>query len=190
MQAHDLVARFSVAANSDEPMAAARVVLEELRDDLDGVADALSYLTGTGGNAQQAFFRSSNLSLLKVSFPNGRRTPPHDHGTWASILVLSGQEKNTLYRRDGETGLKRASEVVLERGSILPMRAEAVHVAECIGDQPAVGLHVYGANVMGTERYMWDPDTLERHPLDWAVYEGFAQRASKAAGAPLATGHS
>lgn len=185
MHAHDLVARFASAVNGDDPMAAARAVLEELKDDLDGVADALSYLTGTGGNCAQAFFRSPTLSLLKVSFPNGRRTPPHDHGTWASILVLSGKEKNTLYRRDGQSGLKRASEVILERGSILPMRAEAVHVAECIGDEPAIGLHVYGANVLDTTRYMWDPDTLQRQTLDWTKYEALAQRASKAASAPL-----
>lgn len=188
MQAHDLVARFATAASSDDSMAAVRAVLEELKEDLDGVANALSYLTGTGGNAAQAFFRSPTLSLLKVSFPNGRRTPPHDHGTWAYILVLSGKEKNTLYRRVGETGLRRVSEVVLERGSILPMRAEAVHVAECLGDEPAIGLHVYGANVMGVTRYMWDPETLERQPLDWALYEPLAQKASKAAGAPLCEG--
>jgi len=186
MQAHDLVARFAVAASSDDPMAAARTVLEELKDDLDAVADALSYLSGTGGNAAQAFFRSPTLSLLKVSFPNGRRTPPHDHGTWATILVLSGKEKNTLYRREGATGLRRAGEVILERGSILPMRAEAVHVAECLGDEPAIGLHVYGANVLGSTRYMWDPQTLERQPLDWSVYESLAQKASQADSAPLA----
>ena len=60
-----------------------------------------------------------------------------------------------------------------------------LHVAECIGDEPAIGLHVYGANVLGgTERYMWDPQTLEREPLDWSRYEGLARKASAAASAP------
>lgn len=185
MQTHELVARFAAAAAQTDPMAAAREVMEELKQDLDGVADALSYLSGTGGNAHQAFYRAANLSLLKVSFPAGRRTPPHDHGTWAMILVLSGNEKNTLYRRDGDSGLKRVSEVTLERGSVLPMLGEAVHVAECVGDEPAIGLHVYGANVLGgTERFMWDPETLERHPLDWSKYEGLAQKAMRADSAP------
>lgn len=185
MDSAALVAKFAGAAASSDPMNAARGVLEELKSDLGGVAKALDYLTGTGGNAHQAFFRSSNLSLLKVSFPNGRRTPPHNHGTWAAILVLSGVEKNTLYRRGDDGSLKRVSEITLEPGSILPMRAEAVHVAECIGDEPAIGLHVYGANVLGVARNMWDPDTLEEHVLDWGKYEGFAQRASAASGAPL-----
>ena len=185
MHAASLVARFAEAADSNDPMNAAKAVLEDLSSKRDAVADALAYLSGTGGNANQAFYRSPNLSLLKVSFPNGRRTPPHNHGTWAAILVLSGKEKNTLYLPEGG-GLRRVSEVELEPGSILPMRAEAVHVAECIGDEPAIGLHVYGANVLGVERQMWDPDTLEAHPLDWSKYEGFAQRASSASCAPLA----
>ena len=159
--------------------------MEDLTQSLDSVAEALSYLSGTGGNAYQAFYRAPDLSLLKVSFPAGRRTPPHDHGTWAMILVLSGKEKNTLYRPDAQGRLTRVSEVVLERGSVLPMRADVVHVAECLGNEAAVGLHVYGANVLGgTTRYMWDPDTLERQPLDWVKYEGLAKRASAAASAP------
>ncbi len=185
MEPVDLVTKLSPAAGSADPMNAVRDVVEGFKSNLDAVAGALSYLTGTGGNAAQAFYRSANLSLLKVSFPNGRRTPPHNHGTWAVILVLSGAEKNTLYLREPDGSLRRASEVTLGAGDILPMRAEAVHVAECMGDEPAIGLHVYGANVLGVERSMWDPDTLVEQPLDWTQYEGLAQRASKAAGAPL-----
>ncbi len=185
MQSHDLVAMFARAVRQTDGMQAAREVMEELARDPGAVEQALSYLTGTGGNALQAFYRAPDLSLLKVSFPSGRRTPPHNHGTWAMILVLSGAEKNTLYRRDDDGSLRMASEIMLERGSVLPMRADTVHVAECIGDEPAVGLHVYGANVLGTNRQMWDPDTLDEHALDWSKYEGFAQRASAASAAPL-----
>ena len=186
MHASQLVASFSNAAQSADPMGAAKTVMEGLASDIDAVRTALDYLPGTGGNARQAFFRAPELSLLKVSFPNGRRTPPHNHGTWALILVLCGREKNTLYRRDDSGRLKRVSEVILEPGAILPMRAEAVHVAEGLGSEPALGLHVYGADVLGVSRSMWDPESLEEHPLDWSKYEGFAQRATAAEHAPLA----
>lgn len=169
---------------SNDPMAHARGILEGLRPDLDALADALAYIPGTGGNARQIFYRSPDLSLLKVSFPAGRRTPPHDHGTWATILVLSGVEKNTLYRPIADGALRRAGEVVLDRGSILPMRAESVHVAECVGDAPAIGLHVYGGDILGLARRMWDPETLESHPLDWGHYEVLARKASRAPCAP------
>ena len=65
------------------------------------------------------------------------------------------------------------------------MAADAVHVAECTSDEPASGLHVYGGNVLGGEREMWDPDTLEGQPLAWSKYEDLAQRATAADKAPL-----
>ena len=183
MKVHELVARFADAAEAMDAMSAARQVLESLKGDLAAVEKALAYISGVGGNARQVFYRSTNLTLLKVCFPSGRRTPPHDHGTWATILLLSGEEKNTLYRRENGT-LRKASEVTLTRGAILPMRGETAHVAECIGSAPAVGLHVYGGDILELPRRMWNPETLEEHPLDWTQYETFARMASKAASAP------
>lgn len=188
MNVADLVSRFSTAVAEVEgeyAHKAAVAVMNELKGDLDGVAGALSYLTGSGGNALQAFYRAPNLSLLKVRFPDGRRTPPHDHGTWASILVLSGSERNSLYTRNPDGSLSYQRSVDLGRGSVIFMPADAVHVAECTSDEPAIGLHVYGGNVLGLERHMWDPDTLAEQPLDWSQYEGLAQRASAADRAPL-----
>jgi predicted metal-dependent enzyme (double-stranded beta helix superfamily) len=75
--------------------------------------------------------------------------------------------------------------VDLEAGSVVFMPADAVHVAECTSDDPAIGLHVYGGNVLGLERSMWDPDTLKEQSLDWSKYEDLARRASSASGAPL-----
>lgn len=185
MKVHELVARFAAAAESGDSMDAARAVLESMKKDLAAIEQALGYISGVGGNARQVFYRSPNLTLLKVCFPSGRRTPPHDHGTWAQILLLSGEEKNTLYRRENGT-LRKASEVTLARGSILPMRAETAHVAECVGSAPAIGLHVYGGDILALERRMWDPQTLAEHPLDWTLYEQFARVASAARSAPLA----
>ena len=165
-------------------MSAVREELESLRGDIDALDRALRFVSGTGGNPRQVFYRSPSLTLLKVCFPSGRRTPPHDHGAWATILLFSGVEKNTLYRTDNGK-LRRASEVTLTRGSILPMLADTAHVAECLGNEPAIGLHVYGGDILELPRRMWHPETLEAHPLDSALYESFAQAASKAASAPL-----
>ena len=183
MQVHELVARCAAAARGDDSMDAVREVMEGLRGDLGAVDRALEFIPGIGGNARQVFYRSPDLTMLKVCFPCGRRTPPHDHGTWAVILVLSGQEKNTLYRR-ADDRLRTASEVTLERGAILPMRAETAHVAECVGDEPALGLHVYGGDILELPRRMWDPETLEEHEFEDALYETFARTASNAQGAP------
>ncbi len=183
MQVHELVARCAAAARGNDSMDAVREVMEDLRGDLGALDRALEFIPGVGGNARQVFYRSPDLTMLKVCFPCGRRTPPHDHGTWAVILVLSGQEKNTLYRR-AEEGLRTASEVILERGAILPMRADTAHVAECVGDEPALGLHVYGGDILELPRRMWDPETLDEHVYEPSVYEAFAQAASMAQRAP------
>ena len=185
MKVHDLVARCASAAESSDPMAALRSVVEDLREHVSEIERALSYVSGVGGNARQVFYRAPNLTLLKVCFPSGRRTPPHDHGTWATILLLSGEEKNTLYRRE-DRGLRRAGEATLARGSVLTIRADTVHVAECLSDTPAVGLHVYGGDIFELPRRMWNPESLEEHALDWQVYERFAGVASRAASAPAA----
>jgi predicted metal-dependent enzyme (double-stranded beta helix superfamily) len=184
MQVHDLVALLTKAADSSDPAASVQEALETLKGDLPGLAAMLDYIPGTGGNTRQAFYRSPTLSLLKVSFPNSRRTPPHNHGTWATILLMDGQEKNTIYRKDASGALVRDREITLEPGALLHMPANCAHVAECIGNKPALGLHVYGANVLGVERQMWDPETLEEQALDWTKYEPLAQRASAMASAP------
>jgi predicted metal-dependent enzyme (double-stranded beta helix superfamily) len=183
MKVHELVARFAKAGESENPMNAAREALETLRGNIGEIEQALRFVSGTGGNARQVFYRSPAITLLKVCFPAGRRTPPHDHGAWATIFLLSGEEKNTLYRNENGK-LRKSSEVTLTRGAILPMLADTAHVAECIGTAPAIGLHVYGGDILDLPRCMWNPDTLEVHALDWALYEKFAQAASKAANAP------
>lgn len=183
MKPHDLVASFATAVSGTEPMSAARAALEELKGKIAEVDEALRYISGVGGNARQVFYRSPDLTLLKVCFPAGRRTPPHDHGTWATILLLSGEEKNTLYRVD-DGRLRKASEVTIKPGSILGMRADTAHVVECVGNAPTIGLHVYGGDIFELPRRMWHPQTLEEHRLDWTLYEAFARIASEAHAAP------
>jgi len=136
MKVHELVTRCARAGESADPMNSVREVLESLRSNLADIEGTLQHIPGTGGNARQIFYRAPELVMLKVCFPNGRRTPPHDHGTWAAILLLSGEEKNTLYRRESGA-LRKAGHVTLARGSILTMRPDTVHVAECVGDAPA-----------------------------------------------------
>lgn len=185
MKVHELVGFFAKAADSANALTAVREVLDGMKNELASIEQALGYISGIGGNARQVFYRSPQLTLLKVCFPNGRRTPPHDHGAWAQILLLSGEEKNTLYRcEDGR--LRRVSDVTLTRGAVLPMLAETVHVAECLGDVPAIGLHVYGGDILDLPRRMWNPQTLEEHALDWGLYENFARMASSATSAPMA----
>jgi predicted metal-dependent enzyme (double-stranded beta helix superfamily) len=183
MKIHELVTKCANAGESSDPMGAIKQILEGLQPVIGEVARMLGFIPGVGGNARQVFYRSPQITMLKVCFPNGRRTAPHDHGTWASILLLSGEEKNTLYRRENGA-LRKAGEKTLTPGAVLSMRADTVHVAECIGAAPAIGLHVYGGDILELPRRMWNPDTLEEHALDWGLYETFCRIASGASSAP------
>lgn len=186
MKVHELVARCADAAESKDPMNSVKKVLEELGPDLAQIERALSYISGVGGNARQVFFRSPRLFMLKARFPAGRRTPPHNHGTWATILLLSGKEKNTLYLRDAKKkgGLRRAGEKTLAPGDILAMRPDTMHVVECLGDEDTTGLHVYGGDILTLPRQMWHPKTLREQPLDFAKYDSLARVAAKMPAAP------
>ncbi len=187
MKVNELVDRCAEAAEAKDPMTAVKKVLEGLRDKLAEIERALAFISGVGGNARQMFFRSEKLFMLKARFPAGRRTPPHNHGTWATILLLSGKEKNTLYLRDKEAkgGLRRAGEKTLAPGDVLTMRPDTMHVVECLGDEDTTGLHVYGGDILTLSRQMWHPKTLKEEPLDFKKYDSLARVASRQAGAPL-----
>jgi hypothetical protein len=47
-----------------------------------------------------------------------RLTPPHIHGTWAAILVLSGSERNSVYKRNDDGSLTYERSVDLDRGEM------------------------------------------------------------------------
>ncbi len=76
--------------------------------------------------------------------------------------------------QDAMARLKGDLADLAETLSYLP--ADRAHVAECLSDESAIGLHVYGANVLGVERSMWDPENMEEQRLDWRQYEPLAQK--------------
>ena len=156
-------------------------MLHTLRDRLDDVRDALDFCgcaEADDAPDRQIFYRSPNLSMMRICFCPGLRTPPHDHSTWAAILMLSGKERNTFFRRCATRGLERTGEIVLEAGSVLRMETDAIHVAECATDKPAVALHVYGGDLDFLPRRIWHPRTFEEYPMEMDRYEEFSRLAS------------
>ena len=93
-------------------------------------------------------------------------------------MLLSGRERNTLYRTEMYTGLVETGKIDLKPGDILPMPADAIHVAECISDEPAVGFHVYGGDEVTLKRRVWHPETFEEYPHTEARYGELADTAS------------
>lgn len=156
-------------------------MLSELSGRLGEVSKALDFCSCGGPEDapdRQIFYRSPNLTMMRICFCPGLRTPPHDHSTWAAILMLAGREKNTMYRRCRRRGLDRTGEVVLKPGSVFRMDADAIHVAECAAGEPAIALHMYGGDLDQLPRRVWHPHTFEEFPMEMDTYQEFSQLAS------------
>lgn len=76
MHASDIVFALKEAAEGPHALQNVRRVLNGWRGRIDEIAAALDFIPGTDGNANQAFYRTPELSVLKVLFPSGRRPPP------------------------------------------------------------------------------------------------------------------
>ena len=66
------------------------------------------------------------LMVFAACFRPGRVTPVHDHGTWAVVAGVDGEEKNTIYKRIDDSskpgqgkiqlrGVKNAAQLIFLR---------------------------------------------------------------------------
>jgi predicted metal-dependent enzyme (double-stranded beta helix superfamily) len=101
------------------------------------------------------------LAILLVRWRAGSRAPAHDHGTWALIAGVEGEEINTLWRRvdDGSRAgfaqLEATSQVAVGPGRILRIGARDIHTVNT--PHPALAVHIYGRNPEYIERNIFDP---------------------------------
>ncbi|MEA2806219.1 MAG: hypothetical protein QOJ17_360, partial [Rhodospirillaceae bacterium] len=69
---------------------------------------------------------------------------------WCANAAISGRERHIFYRRtddgreSGRATVIRVGEVVVEPGTGIVMADHDIHSTEVVGDQPAVGLSLYG----------------------------------------------
>jgi predicted metal-dependent enzyme (double-stranded beta helix superfamily) len=103
------------------------------------------------------------LATFVVSWLPRRGTTPHDHGTWAVVVGLEGEERNELWRRlddatrPGYAELARSGEKVFGADEVLVMPTGVIHSVWNDGDRVSVSLHVYGHHINHTGRSQFDP---------------------------------
>jgi 3-mercaptopropionate dioxygenase len=100
------------------------------------------------------------LSVVALVWRPGQRTPIHDHIAWCIVGVYRGIEREIRYRlveRDGEHCLSPTSSVEAYPGHVeaLVAPAEDIHCVTAGGDEKAISIHVYGADIerRGTSIY-------------------------------------
>ena len=160
---------------------AARRVLERMREalaDPGALARAVPPLPANGGAFDAPLFRSSELTVLNVMLRPGALSGPHDHRMWAVIGIYEGAEQNTFYRRDGE-GLVEANRRTVQAGEAMLLGEEVIHAIENAGETQTCGRHVYGGDLLGAERRMWDPATGRETAYDIPKFVDWSRKLAE-----------
>jgi predicted metal-dependent enzyme (double-stranded beta helix superfamily) len=162
----EFVAQCSAAVKDDRGAVAAQEVVERavrerrLIDELAHDEVGVSVVHG-----------AEDLTILHVVMaerPPGAGAPiPHDHRLWAVIGVMHGSEENEFFRRSAGSIEASGSGRVIGEGEVLMMGDDTVHsVKNPSSDRLSGALHVYGGNLLASEKTMWcDPDWTEE-PFD------------------------
>jgi len=104
------------------------------------------------------------LWLVAVAWLPQRGAPPHNHGTWAVIAGIDGDEKNVLWRRRGEQLQRQGTEIV-GPGKVAAFLSHAIHSVANEGERTSLSLHVYGRNLNFAQRSQFDPETGAEKPF-------------------------
>jgi predicted metal-dependent enzyme (double-stranded beta helix superfamily) len=97
---------------------------------------------------------------LTIGLP-GKEAAPHDHGIWCVNAAISGRERHLLWRRTddgskpGHAMVTKIGEVMVERGNGYAMADHDIHSTEVVGDEPAVGLALYGYALVRFPSVVW-----------------------------------
>ena len=116
---------------------------------------------------------------LTIALP-GKEAAPHDHGIWCVNAAISGQEVHRFYRRtddgtrQGYATVEQTEEVLVAPGQGMAMTDHAIHATEVLGDQPAIGLALYGYALARFPAVLWF------HPQFSSMRSGASRRAEAA----------
>lgn len=89
-------------------------------------------------------------TLYLNSLLPGKRTPAHNHETWAVIVALEGEELNKVYRREDDgrdpafAELAVAREVIVKPGTPIEFLGDDLHSIQVDGSTPTLHFHLYG----------------------------------------------
>jgi predicted metal-dependent enzyme (double-stranded beta helix superfamily) len=106
-------------------------------------------------------------SMASVVWAVGQQTNVHSHETWGAVGIYAGAELEVRYRKPTDATPARplvpAGEQRWDRGQVTVCCTtdDDVHSVVAVGDEPTIGIHVYGGNIGTIERRAYDPATGE-----------------------------
>ncbi len=98
------------------------------------------------------------LTVQTVVWLPGSVSPIHNHATWGVVAILSGEEKNTFWKKvnQDDKRIEKAGELILSPGDIISLTSDAIHNVEVMGDELTVSFNLYGETNY-ERRYEFDP---------------------------------
>ncbi|OAG73795.1 cysteine dioxygenase type I [Gluconobacter japonicus] len=99
------------------------------------------------------------FSVVSFVWGPGQKTPLHDHRVWGLIGMLRGKESETQFMRRDDGRFEKGETDFLEPGEVafLAPGVNDYHlVANALPDQTSISIHVYGANIGGVSRAVYD----------------------------------
>jgi predicted metal-dependent enzyme (double-stranded beta helix superfamily) len=103
-----------------------------------------------------------SLAVFAISWLPDRGTPPHDHGTWAVVVGVDGDEKNEFFERaddrskSGYAELKRVGAKTFGAGEVVAFPSGAIHSVWNETPKVTLSLHIYGKHINHTARSQFD----------------------------------
>ena len=107
-------------------------------------------------------YRDNNfpLTVQMVAWLPGKPSPIHNHACWGTVAIISGEEKNRIYRRSPTAAhpdrIELVTEKVLVPGDIIGFTPEAIHSVEPLGNEPVISFNLYGVTDF-ERRFEFDP---------------------------------
>jgi len=97
------------------------------------------------------------FSVVSFVWMPGQKTPIHDHTVWGLVGVMRGEELCEEYSPQA----KPIGRHPVRPGDVdrVSPRIGDVHVVSNAGEETAVSIHVYGANIGAVRRHTFDPGT-------------------------------
>ena len=97
---------------------------------------------------------------LTINMP-GKEAAAHDHGVWCVNAAISGRERHEFFRRTdvgdkpGQASVMKVAEVIVEPGNGMAMADHDIHSTEVLGNEPAIGLALYGYAIVRFPAVVW-----------------------------------
>jgi predicted metal-dependent enzyme (double-stranded beta helix superfamily) len=113
--------------------------------------------------------QAPDLTVFNVIWTPNQITLPHDHRMSAVIGMYIGREDNMFWRRlpnPSKFQIEAAGGQALGPGDVVVLGRDVIHSVINPLAKLSCAIHVYDGDFFGTQRSMWNCETLIEEPYD------------------------